>query len=313
MEALLTALKAAAEATRLRLLCLCAHSDLTVSDLTQILGQSQPRISRHLKLLCDAALLSRHSEGSWAYFRLAADGPGAHLARTLVGAVPATDRTASQDFERLERLLGERAQAADAYFRDNAADWDRIRGLYVDDAIVEARLAAFVPPGAVEAMLDIGTGTGRVIEVLGPRVQRATGIDRSHEMLSVARSRLQRAGLHHCAVRQGDMYALAFDTATQDLVTLHQVLHYAGDPGAAIAEAARVLKPGGRLLVVDFAAHGLQSLRQDHAHRWLGFEDAQMTAWLLAAGLAPRPGQRLEGDPLTVMIWPADRPAQFVQ
>jgi ubiquinone/menaquinone biosynthesis C-methylase UbiE len=308
MDGMLMALKAAAEPTRLRLLGLCAHSDLTVSELTQILGQSQPRVSRHLKLLHEAGLVDRRREGSWVYFRLTQRGPGAELARTLVDALPDDDPTVSLDLERLEAIARDRAARAAEYFRRNAAEWDRIRTLYIDEAEVEKVLLDLVPEGTVGDLIDIGTGTGRMIEVLGPRVERAVGIDMSQDMLLIARSNLDRAKLRNGVVRQGDMYQLPVPSESFDAAVFHHVLHFAEAPGAAIAEAARVLRPGGRLLVVDFGAHDLDFLRSEHLHRWLGFRDSDVTGWCKAAGLKPDDPIYLPGDPLNVVIWYAVRP-----
>jgi ArsR family transcriptional regulator len=308
MDDLLMALKAAAEPTRFRLLVLCAHSDLTVSELTQILGQSQPRVSRHLKLLHEAGMLDRRREGSWAYFRLAPRGPGAELARTLVDALPDDDAIISLDLERLEAIARDRAARAAEYFRRNAARWDRIRALYIDEAEVEKALLEVVPRDGVRDLIDIGTGTGRMIEVLGPRVERAVGIDMSQEMLLVARSNLERAKLRNCLVRQGDMYQLPAPSESFDAAVFHQVLHFAENPGQAIAEAARVLRPGGRLVIADFAAHDLDYLRGEHLHRWLGFADGDLAGWFKAAGLKPDRPTCLPGDPLNVVIWCAQRP-----
>jgi ubiquinone/menaquinone biosynthesis C-methylase UbiE len=309
MEHLLTALRAAGEPTRLRLLALCAHMDLTVSQLTQILGQSQPRVSRHLKLLLEAGLLERLREGSWSFYRLAVRGQGAQLARTLVDAIPADDPTLNLDLERLQTIRRAREKLAAEYFQQNAAEWDEIRSLYVEEDQVEGRLLELLAEREVEDLLDIGTGTGRMLEILGERARRAVGIDLSHEMLTVARSNLERARLRNCLVRHGDMYRLPVANASFDAVTAHQVLHYAEDPPAVIAEAARVLRPEGRLFVVDFAKHELDDLRDEHAHRWLGFRDDEVSGWCRKAGLRPRPPVFLPGEPLTVVIWTAVRPA----
>ncbi|MFQ5783474.1 MAG: ArsR/SmtB family transcription factor [Alphaproteobacteria bacterium] len=310
MDQLLSALKAAAEPTRLRLLLLCARCDLTVSELTRVLGQSQPRVSRHLKLLCEAGLLDRHREGSWVYFRLSAAGTVAGLARTLVDAIPRDDAVVALDLDRLESVKQARATLAADYFRRNAAEWDAIRSLYVDDAEVERRLLGLLPEGGGD-LLDIGTGTGRIVEIAAPHVGRAVGIDLSHEMLLVARSNLERAGLDNGFVRHADMYQLPFAGGAFDVVTIHQVLHFADRPAAAIAEAARVLRPGGRMIIVDFESHGEERLRDEHAHRWLGFSPADIIAWCEAAGLEAGAPLSLPGrnKTLTVGIWSALRPA----
>jgi len=307
MDDLLATLKAAAEPTRLRLMALCARGELTVSELTHILGQSQPRVSRHLKLLCDARLLDRFREGTFAFYRLAEKGPSADLARVLVGAIPAGDPTLARDLDRLEAIKRTRSEAAASYFRENAGRWHEIRSLHVPEREVEEALLRLLPDSGVGELLDIGTGTGRMLEVLGPRASRAVGVDQSREMLAVARSNLEAAGLRHCHVRQADMYQLPFLPASFDTAVVHQVLHFAEDPADLIGEAARVLRPGGRLLIVDFAPHALESLRAEHAHRRLGFADEEVAGWCRAAGLDCGPVVHLPGDPLTVSIWPATR------
>jgi len=309
MEDLLYALKAAAEPTRLRLLVLCAHSDLTVSELTQILGQSQPRVSRHLKLLCEAGLLDRRREGAWAYLRLAQRGPQAELARGLVDAIPEADPTVALDLERLEAVIRDRVARADDYFRRNAKEWGKIRSLYVDEREVEAALLELLPEGEIHDLIDIGTGTGRMIELFGPRVDSAVGVDLSSEMLLLARAHIDQARLRNCVVRKGDMYQLPAASGSFDAAIFHHVLHFAERPGEAVAEAARVLRDDGRLVVVDFARHELDELRSEHMHRWLGFHDEEVAGWCRAAGLVPEPSLHLPGDPLNVIIWCARRPA----
>src|SRR5258707_1519214 len=309
MGELLAPLAAVAEPTRLRLLLLCAGAELTVSELAQILGQSQPRVSRHLKLLCEAGLLDRFREGSWVFYRLSSGSAASALSRHLVAACGKDDETIALDLQRLATIKRQRAESAAAYFRENAAQWHRIRSLYVDEREVEAALSEIVAATEPQDLLDIGTGTGRMIEILGPGVVHALGIDQSREMLAVARVNLERAGLANSIVRLGDMYQLPLADGSFDAVVIHQVLHYADRPAAAIAEAARVLRPNGILVVVDFAPHALEFLRDDHAHRRLGFADGEVTEWYNAAGLEPTPPLRLPGDPLTVVTSTARRPA----
>lgn len=307
MDHLLAALRAVAEPTRLRLVALCARGELTVSELTQILGQSQPRVSRHLKLLCDAGLLDRFREGSWVFYRLSQSGPAALFARRLVADCDQADPTLALDRQRLAAIKQQRADLAADYFRANAAHWHRIRSLYVDEREVEAALVAIIDRADPHDLLDIGTGTGRILEILATRLGQALGIDQSREMLAVARVNLERAGLENARVRLGDMYQLALTDASFDAVVIHQVLHYADRPAAVIAEAARVLRPGGTLVLVDFAPHGLEFLREEHAHRRLGFADAEIAEWCRAAGLDPATPHPLPGNPLTVVIWTATR------
>lgn len=308
LDEVLTGLRAAAEPTRLRLLALCAQGDLTVTELTQILGQSQPRVSRHLKLMVEAGLFSRFREGTWAFYRLAESGAGAELARRTLGLLPTEDATLRLDASRLAAIKRERAESADAYFRANAQQWGSIRSLHVDEAEVERVMIEAVKQGPCRDLLDMGTGTGRILEVLGPLVERGLGLDASREMLTVARTNLETAGLRHCHVRQADMYQLPLAEDSFDLVTIHQVLHFAERPGAVVAEAARVLRPGGRLIVVDFAPHDREELRDAHSHRRLGFSDAEVQGWCRTAGLQPTEPRRLPGAPLTVVLWQATRP-----
>jgi ubiquinone/menaquinone biosynthesis C-methylase UbiE/DNA-binding transcriptional ArsR family regulator len=307
------ALKAAGEATRLRILALLAEAELTVSDLTDILRQSQPRISRHLKLLAEAALIVRSREGSWAFFRLGERGGNTELARELIARLDPGDATIARDRERLAAVRAARAAAAQAYFGRHAAEWDRIRKLHVADAAVEAAIQSALADTPFRSLLDLGTGTGRMLELFGPEIERGLGLDLSHDMLALARARLDRAGLRHCSVRQGDIYDLALPKDSFDVVIIHQVLHFLDDSARAIAEAARVLRPGGRLLVVDFAPHDFEFLRDEHAHRRLGFAPETVMQWLTAAGLdvvrqsslAP---EKNSGGKIAVSLWLARDP-----
>lgn len=305
---LLTALRAAAEPTRLRMLALCARGELTVTELVRILGQSQPRVSRHLKLLTDAGLLERFREGTWVFHRLVRDGPAAELAAHIADWLRSDgDPVLAEPFVRLAEIKRERAEAAAAYFRRNAADWDRLRSFCVDDSVVEGAILEMFGDADAGDLLDVGTGTARILELLAPRARRAEGVDLSREMLAVARANLDRAGLSDCVVRQGDMYALPYADACFDSVTVHQVLHFADEPARAIAEAGRVLRPGGRVLLVDFAPHEVELLRDQHNHRRLGFADAEVAAWFAAGGLAAASTRHLPGTPLTVGLWLAER------
>jgi ubiquinone/menaquinone biosynthesis C-methylase UbiE/DNA-binding transcriptional ArsR family regulator len=286
-DALNTALKAAGEETRLRVLTLLAEAELTVSDLTDILRQSQPRISRHLKLLADAGLIERFREGTWAFFKLAEHGGGAEVARALLARLNPSDPVIARDRERLASVRAARAAAAQAYFRRHAAEWDRIRKLHVTDAAVEGAIRAALDDKPFRSLLDLGTGTGRMLEMFGQTIERGLGLDLSLDMLLLARDRLERAGLKNCSVRQGDIYDLPLADDAFDVVILHQVLHFLDDGARAIREAARVLRPGGRLLVVDFAPHEQEFLREKYAHRRLGFSPETVTQWMTASGLDP--------------------------
>ncbi len=309
MERLLQGMRAASEPTRLRILVLCGHGELTVSEIVQILGQSQPRVSRHLKLLVDAGLLQRNREGSWSFYRIVNEGPLNGFLDTIIDMVPAEDPIIRLDLRRLEEVKAHRARLADAYFRRNADNWSQIRALHIDEGEVDLALKGMLLRSDPRRLLDIGTGTGHVLEIAGPSVENAVGIDASREMLSVARDRLDRAALSNCQVRQADMYHLPFDSGRFDAVTLHMVLHYADQPEAVIAEAARVLSGNGRIIVVDFAPHELETMREEHAHRWLGFADRDIERHFKSAGLVPEKPVHLGGGPLTVSLWAARRPA----
>jgi len=286
-DALNAALKAAGEATRLRVLALVGQAELTVSDLTQILRQSQPRISRHLRLLVEAGLVERFREGSWAFFRLADGSGAADLARALIARLDPQDPTFVRDMERLSEVRAARTAAAQDYFSRHADQWDRIRKLHAPDEAVEAAISETLAERPFRSLLDLGTGTGRILELFGPNIERGIGIDLSLEMLALARERIANADLRHCSVRHGDIYDLNLPEGAFDVVIVHQVLHYLDDGARAIREAARMLAPGGRLLVIDFAPHDLEFLRDEHAHRRLGFTRDTVEQWIEAAGLAP--------------------------
>jgi ArsR family transcriptional regulator len=307
MEQLLAALRAAAEPTRLRLLALAAAGPFCVMEFTEILGQSQPRLSRHLKLLCEAGLLERLREGANMWFAVPADVQGA-LVRDLLARLPAGDAVLETDRRQAARVLAERARIASESFHRQGADWDEMRALDLPAPAVEASLLARVPEQGVDRLLDIGTGTGRVLELLGPRIRHGIGIDASKAMLALARARLARAGLSHCAVRLGDMYRLPMADASVDMVVLQMVLHYAEQPESVIAEAARVLRPGGRLLVIDLLAHKRTDLTDRLAHRWPGFTDEALHRLMTGAGVAPGQALAVPGA-LPVGIWPGTRGA----
>lgn len=306
MDQLLQILRAAAEPTRLRLLALAAGGAFCVSEFSEILGQSQPRISRHLRLLQEAGLLERLREGVNAWFALAGGTQGA-LGRDLLARIPEDEPTLAADRRLAARVLAERARVASASFRRQGADWDEMRALDLPAEAVEAALLTQLPEDGIGRLLDIGTGTGRLLEVLAPRVASALGVDASKAMLALARARLARAGLSHCAVRQADMYRLPFGAAAFDVAVLQMVLHHADDPAQVLAEAARVLRPGGTLLVVDLTRHDRADVMARFAHRHPGFADMTMAKLLRAAGLRPAPGTRIAGN-LEIRLWSARAP-----
>src|SRR3954447_24218087 len=308
LDTMVDTLKAAAESSRLRILALLSRGDLTVSDLTEILSQSQPRVSRHLKLLLEAGLIGRYQEGSWAFFRLSDTDSARDFVMGLVSGIRGADPQVERDLERLASVKRKRQDRAAEYFSENAASWDHIRSLHVPDRAVEAALLKLVGKRPFQSMLDLGTGTGRLLEIFSPLYRRGVGIDMSREMLTVARANLDKAGIANAQVRQGDIFAPPVERDAFDLVTIHQVLHYLDDPARAIREAARLLRPSGRLVIVDFAPHSLEFLRADHAHVRLGFSDRQISEWFAEAGLDLEDAQEFEprgGNEarLTVKLW----------
>ena len=308
MEHLLSGLRAAAEPTRLRLLALAARGAFCVMEFTEILGQSQPRLSRHLKLLCDCGLLDRVREGANVWFALPTGEDGA-LARDLVARLPGDDPVLEADRRQAARVLAERARIASESFRQKGADWDEMRALELPAQAVEDALLALFPPEPAGRLLDIGTGTGRVLELLAPRVRQALGVDASKAMLALARSRLSGPGFAHCAVRLADMYRLPLADQSFDAVVLQMVLHHAEDPAGAVLEATRVLAGGGRLLVIDLAPHERTDLTGKLAHRWAGFADEAMNTMFRSAGLHGAEAIVIPG-PLPIRIWPATRVSQ---
>ncbi len=311
---MLSLLKAAAEPTRLRILMLLAGGELNVKDLTRILGQSQPRISRHLKLLAEAGLIRRLRDGSWVYFQNVDEGVHGALLHRLLGATDADDSQLVRDRQRWDAVKREREAAAQAFFQSHAADWDRIRAMHVDEGDVEAAMGAALGGGPFGLFVDLGTGTGRSLELFADTYQRGIGLDINHTMLAYARGKLDAADLSRAQVRHGDLYHLGLADGAADAVVMHQVLHFLSDPALAIREAARVLAPGGRLLIVDFAPHDLEFLREEHAHDRLGFTGAQVEHWMQDAGLEPRlqrdlaPAAAAGPQALTVSLWLGERP-----
>ncbi len=305
-------LRAAGEPTRLRMLALLAREELSVLELCRVLDQSQPRVSRHLKLLAEAGLVERFPDGAWVFYRLAAAGPGRVLADHALALIDPADAQLRRDAQRLSQVETERSAEAAAYFARNAARWDEIRSLYVAEAQVEAAIEQAAGEGPLGRLVDLGAGTGRMLTLLGGRATRALGLDLSQQMLNIARLNVGEAGLSVCELRHGDIFATGLPTGSADLVTVHQVLHYLGDPAAAVAEACRLVAPDGRLLIVDFAPHALEFLREQHQHRRLGFSDEEIGRWVAAGGLTLEQSLALpsaDGEGLTVKIWTARRPA----
>ncbi|MFZ4763058.1 MAG: ArsR/SmtB family transcription factor [Alphaproteobacteria bacterium] len=310
LEIWVETLKALADPTRLRLLRLCGEEELTVSDLTEVLGQSQPRVSRHLRVLQEAGLLERTRDGVYAYFRLTREALPRALVQQALAGVLDSDPEWQHDIKRLKELNEQRLLQAEQFFKNNASEWDRIRALMVPDSLVENAIEGLLVGRLPGDMLDIGTGAGRMLSLFGQRLRSGLGIDLSREMLNVARSHLAREGLEHCVVRQGDMCRLSLPDHSFDVVIIHMALHYAAKPLEAISEAARVLRPTGLLIVVDFAPHNQQYLQTTHGHRWMGFLNNDMQEWLENAGMVGTSTTDLAGDKLNVVVWAAVRKAE---
>jgi ubiquinone/menaquinone biosynthesis C-methylase UbiE/DNA-binding MarR family transcriptional regulator len=320
MEELLAGLKAVAETTRIRILFALSHGELNVTELTFILEQSQPRVSRHLKLMAEAGLISRHKEGNWVLFRLREQGRSGALARALVDMLPASDEHLAADLLRFEDIRQQRQGRADEYFRTNAADWAKLRSLHVRESDVEQAMLGLLEKSKFENCVDLGTGTGRILELLSDRANNLFGLDMSREMLAIARANLEMQKLRNAQVRQADIYALPFADGFADLVTIHQVLHFLDDPQRALLEAVRILAPQGKMLIVDFAPHDFEELRDEHAHRRLGISSEHMAGWMARVGLnlikhdvLPPPYVNARMG-LTVSLWLAENanaPQQF--
>jgi ubiquinone/menaquinone biosynthesis C-methylase UbiE len=311
METLLAELRAIAEPTRLRIVVALSQGELTVSELVQLLGQSQPRISRHLKTLVEAGIVERLPEGSWAYYRLI-ELRQIPVTQAALTSLPQDDLVLKRDTLRRAEVIADRSAAAERYFTSVANDWDQIRALHIDEARIVDAMRALAGEGPFDLHIDLGTGTGAVLEAFADRARRGIGVDRSHDMLTVARSKLgektSRLSLQH-----SDVASLPFADGIADLVTVHHVLHYLSDPRSAVQEAARILRPGGLLLIVDFAPHDHEFMRQDHAHTRLGFAPDEVGGWLQQAGLTSWDLHRLEAekpDGLSVCLWFARAVAQ---
>ena len=303
MDQLLRVLKSAAEKSRIRLLVLCSQGEFTVTELVRIIGQSQPRVSRHLKILCDAGLLNRTRLGSWVFYSTEKIGTEGEFVRYLVTLIPAEDPMLILDQQRLEKLKSDRAKAAAHFFEKTASKWDAIRAHYVEDINVEKALEANVLAAKPESLLDIGTGTGRILTVLASHVKHAEGIDFSHEMLNLARTNLDQPSLGHCRVRYGDMNQLPYNNQSFAFITVHHVLHFADQPLQVLREAARVLRDKGQIAIVDFDTHEKEEFRIKFHHHRLGFSTGEIENWFQQVGLNMLSPIRIDGDPMAVVIW----------
>ncbi len=312
LDVTLNVFRAIGEETRLRIMGLLVRGELTVTEITQILGQSQPRVSRHLKILADAGLAERHREGAWMFYRVAGGARTDSVLSAVLAAVETMaasgDRLLARDNERFLQSREARASQAAAYFQENAQEWNRLRRLHLPESDIEARIVELAGNDDVDLFIDLGTGTGRMLEIFADKYKSGVGYDLSREMLAIARANLEKATITHAQVRHGDLFSLPLEAESADIVLLHQVLHYLAEPGAAVREAARLLKPGGKLIISDFAPHDLEFLREEHAHRRLGFSDDEVEEWCKASRLALSQTDTLSPSSsdtrkLTVKIW----------
>ena len=303
MEKLLQGLRAAAEPTRLRIIALCGHAELSVTELVMILGQTQPRVSRHLKLLVEGGLLQRNKEGNRAYYRLSTEAEGADLARMLNDLMPGEDEVHALDLSRLSSVKADRVRYAESFLDPYSQEIIELRGMWPPDEVIDKCILALLKDRSIQNLLDLGTGAGRILRTIAPFVVKGTGIDNSLEMLSIARARLDQDGIKNCQVRVGDMYRLPFKKNSFDLITINSLLRYADEPKKVIAEAARVLEKKGALLIVDLAAHDLSALRDEYGHSWLGFSEAEMVEMLSEENLTADRVKHIDGQKLSVCIW----------
>ena len=296
-------LRAAAEPTRLRIIALCGHAELSVTELVMILGQTQPRVSRHLKLLVEGGLLQRNKEGNRAYYRLSTEAEGADLARMLNDLMPGEDEVHALDLSRLSSVKADRVRYAESFLDPYSQEIIELRGMWPPDEVIDKWILALLKDRSIQNLLDLGTGAGRILRTIAPFVVKGTGIDNSLEMLSIARARLDQDGIKNCQVRVGDMYRLPFKKNSFDLITINSLLRYADEPKKVIAEAARVLEKKGALLIVDLAAHDLSALRDEYGHSWLGFSEAEMVEMLSEENLTVDRVKHIDGQKLSVCIW----------
>ena len=309
LEFLVEQLKAAGESTRARVLALLEHGELSVGELAQILGQSQPRLSRHMKFLTSVGLVERMPEGAWVFYRLAPDGPARQLCEAILSQLDRKDSIITRDLMQLEDVRHTRREEAQHFFEQAAHEWDAIRALHYPEADIEAAIVEMAGQTRLGRVVDVGTGTGRMLMLFSDFAETVEGIDLSHQMLNVARANLNAAEKTNAVVRHGDANALPWDHSSADIVILHQVLHFLEEPGRAVLEAARVLTSDGRLIVVDFAPHDLEHLRREQSHRHLGISEAYFADLCDRAGLVVHQTRKFEApeNGIAVTIWVAGK------
>ncbi|MFN3452004.1 MAG: ArsR/SmtB family transcription factor [Sphingorhabdus sp.] len=303
---LLNIMRALADPTRLRIVSLVLRLELSVGELVQILDQSQPRVSRHIRILDEAALLERRKEGSWVFLRPGAVLEDVRLTSLLKEADVTQAKAFQKDLARLDEVRNARTNMAATYFAAHAEEWDFLRSLHVADSEVEAKIAQILHSAPLGSVLDVGTGTGRIVELFAASASRFVALDNSPEMLRLARAKIANFSADIASkveIKLGDFNMLPVGDGEFDTVIFHQVLHYAQDPEAVIAEAIRTVAADGRLVIVDFAAHDHEELRTVHAHARLGFTDDFMRNAFAAHGLQMVHQVALEAGELIVKVW----------
>jgi ubiquinone/menaquinone biosynthesis C-methylase UbiE len=303
---LLNIMRALADPTRLRIVFLIHRLELSVGELVQILGQSQPRVSRHIRILGEAEILERRKEGSWVFLRPGAVLTDGRLAPLLAQTDLSEAKAFQRDLIRLDEVRTARTEMAATYFADHAEEWDSLRSLHVAESEVEDAIKRILLTAPTGAVVDVGTGTGRMMELFADDSDRFVALDNSTEMLRLARAKLANLAPNTASkidIMLGDFNALPLGNDIFDTVIFHQVLHYAQHPEGVIAEAARVLAPKGRLIIVDFAVHDHEELRTVHAHARLGFADELIGKAFEANGVHLAHQVELDGGALAVKIW----------
>jgi ArsR family transcriptional regulator len=285
MDATIDVLRAAGEVTRLRILALLSCGELTAGELSNVLGQSQPRVSRHLKLLVEAGIILRRPEGAWVFVRLSNQEPAAGLVKNILATLNDADDVIVRDKARLKEIKDKREAQAKAHFETISGEWQSLRKLHQPEAAVEKAMLQLVKGRRFDFHIDLGSGFGDLLEAFAKQTKWGEGIDRSRGMLAMARARFDDRNDRHICVRMGDIMALPYQPQTADLVTIHQVLHYLDNPQGAISEAARILKRNGILLIADFAPHEFEELREKFGHLRLGFDAQEIREWCEDAGL----------------------------
>lgn len=306
MDKFLNIMRALADPTRLRIVLLIRQLELSVGEVVQILGQSQPRVSRHIRILDEAGIAERRKEGSWVFLRPGPVLTSGQLDLLFADTDSSETRVVQRDLAKLEQVRGSRADMAADYFAAHAGEWDSLRSLHVAESEVEDAISRILNTSPLGTVLDVGTGTGRMIELFAASSKRFVALDNNTEMLRLARAKLANMDAASAAkveIMLGDFNALPLGDAAFDTILFHQVLHYAQHPERVISEAARVLAPAGRLMIVDFAAHDREELRIVHAHSRLGFSDEMIERAFAISGIHLAHQAVMDNGPLAVKIW----------